>query len=54
MIFATCVAGFGSAWGLLSKGIIGYVALGALGVMLLLGVLGFFKKQAEHANSEAS
>jgi hypothetical protein len=48
MIFATGVAGFGSAWGLLSKGAIGYVALGALAVMLLLGVLGFLKKESEH------
>ena len=40
MIFATAVAGFGSAWGLLSKGTIGYAALAALAAMLLFGCHG--------------
>ncbi len=48
MIFATCVAGFGSAWGLLSKGMIGYVALAALAVMLFVGVIGFLMKESSH------
>ncbi|TWU55429.1 divalent metal cation transporter [Rubripirellula reticaptiva] len=48
MIFATAVAGFGSAWGLLSKGTIGYVALASIVVMLLLGVGGFIKKQSQN------
>ena len=47
MIFATCVAGFGSVWGLLSKGTPGYLALGALAIMLLLGILGFLKNESD-------
>lgn len=47
MIFATCVAGFGSVWGLLSKGTPGYIALGALAIMLLLGILGFLKNESD-------
>jgi Mn2+/Fe2+ NRAMP family transporter len=53
MIFATCVAGFGSAWGLLSKGTIGYVALAALAAMLFLGILGFVKKESEHRTASS-
>jgi hypothetical protein len=52
MVFATAVAGFGSAWGLYGKQMgsfpIGNVALGALAIMLVLGLIGFFGKQAEH------
>ncbi|MGI9472063.1 MAG: divalent metal cation transporter [Rubripirellula sp.] len=54
MIFATCVAGFGSVWGLLSKGMPGYVALAALGVMLLLGILGFLKNESEFKRASGS
>ncbi len=52
MITATAVATFGSVWGLRDKSMngfpIGNVALGVLAVMLVLGVVGFFGKQAEH------
>ncbi len=48
MIFATAVAGFGSAWGMLSKGTIGNFALAAIVVMLLVGIVGFIGKQNEH------
>ncbi|TWU02391.1 divalent metal cation transporter [Stieleria varia] len=57
MIPATFVALFGSAWGLMGKTMgesfpIGNIALGVLAVMLVLGVLGFLKKQKEHASAE--
>ncbi|TWU67191.1 Natural resistance-associated macrophage protein [Crateriforma conspicua] len=47
MIFATGVATFGSIWSLSSRGTIGMVALALLGVMLLLGVVGFWRKQSD-------
>jgi Mn2+/Fe2+ NRAMP family transporter len=58
MIFATVVAGFGSAWGLRGKqmGIvpIGNIALVALAVLLILGLVGFLRKQAEHKNDTSA
>jgi Mn2+/Fe2+ NRAMP family transporter len=58
MVFATVVAGFGSAWGLRGKqmGIvpIGNIALGALAVLLVVGLVGFLGKQAEHKNDTSA
>lgn len=52
MIIATVVAGFGSGWGLIGKSMgsfpIGNVALGVLVVLLIVGLVGFIRKQAEH------
>jgi hypothetical protein len=57
MIIATAAATFGSVWGLRGKTMydfpIGNVALGVLAVMLVLGVVGFFGKQAEHKKENA-
>jgi hypothetical protein len=58
MIFATLVAGFGSVWGLRGKQMgsfpIGNIAIGALAVLLILGLVGFLGKQAEHKNDTSS
>ncbi len=63
MILATGVAGFGSAWGLYGKTMvvaerkipIGNIALAALAVMLVLGVVSFLAKESAHAKrSQAS
>lgn len=52
MVVATGVAGFGSAWGLYGVKMngfpIGNVALAGLVVLLILGVVGFLRKQTEH------
>ena len=49
MATAAAVAGFASAWGLIGKTMgefpIGNVALGALGVLLVWGVVGFVGRQ---------
>tara|TARA_B110000495_G_scaffold112135_1_gene97001 strand:- start:255 stop:1925 length:1671 start_codon:yes stop_codon:yes gene_type:complete len=51
MITGTAVSAFASAWGLYGKKMydfpIGNVALGLLAVMLTIGVISFFKKQAK-------
>ncbi|MGB7345538.1 MAG: divalent metal cation transporter [Pirellulaceae bacterium] len=56
MFVATVVAGFGSAWGLFGKSMgsfpIGNIALGVLVVLLIVGLVGFLGKQAEHKRSE--
>lgn len=58
MLFATVVAGFASAWGLIGKKMFGFpigsLALLGLGLLLVIGLVGFFKKQAEHANQQGS
>ncbi len=52
MVAATVIAGFASAWGLYGKEMynfpIGNLALAVLGVMLLLGVVGFLGKQGKN------
>lgn len=54
MLFATAVAGFGSAWGLIGKDMYGFpignVALACLVLLLVLGLVGFLRKQSEHAS----
>ena len=49
MVFATLIAGFASAWGLMGKTMYGFPignsALGLLAVMLLLGLVGFLQKE---------
>ncbi|MEM1068318.1 MAG: divalent metal cation transporter [Planctomycetota bacterium] len=57
MLIATGVAGFASAWGLYGKAMkvkgveipLGKIALGVLAVMLVLGIVSFFSKEAAHA-----
>lgn len=49
MVFATFVAAFGSVWGMMDKKLpngfpIGHVALVALGLLLILGVISFLRK----------
>ena len=55
MAFATVIALFGSCWGLINKSLYGFpignVALGALVVLLVLGVVSFQKKNQESAPS---
>ena len=57
-IFTTLVAGFASAWGLRGKQMgsfpIGNIALGLLAVLLVLGIVGFLGKQAEHKNDTSA
>ena len=61
MVVATCVAGFASAWGLYGKQMaitedfslpIGNIALVALALLLIVGLVGFLAKQAEHRGEE--
>jgi hypothetical protein len=62
MFSATCVAGFASAWGLYGKAMtigeqkipLGNIALGALAVMLVIGVVGFLLKESAHSKQRAS
>lgn len=63
MVFATVVAGFASAWGLRGKSMklpfdmslpIGNLAIGALVVLLMIGLYGFLSRQAEYKNDTAS
>ena len=62
MLSATCVAGFASAWGLYGKTMtiwgqqipLGNIALGALAVMLVIGVVGFLLKESAHSKQRAS
>jgi Mn2+/Fe2+ NRAMP family transporter len=57
MLFATLVAGFGSAWGLIGKQMYGFpignVALAGLVLLLVIGLVGFYGKQSEHAKGDA-
>ncbi|MDG2223855.1 MAG: divalent metal cation transporter [Rubripirellula sp.] len=62
MFSATCIAGFASAWGLYGRNMtiaekkipLGNYALGALAVMLVIGIVGFLLKEAAHAKQRAS
>ncbi len=53
MLFATLIAGFTSAWGLIGKDVYGFpignVALAGLVLLLVIGLVGFLRKQSEHA-----
>ena len=58
MVAATGVAGFASVWGLINRKMFGFpignVALGLLGVLLLLGLIGFLQKQFEFKNDSST
>ena len=49
MSVATLVGLVGSVWVLLSKGIAGQIGVGLLVLLMIIGVLGFLKRQSQHA-----